>query len=263
MLPAARIGEYDTVVVFAVMIALLANLFFMFRVVPWKRPGRWRLIFILAAVASFMFIVSEAVILSDDAIQALATMHQVPLFAALLAGAAGFFLVYADAYRAAERARVLALTDALTELPNRRAFEERVKVSFERHEPFALLYLDLDGFKQVNDRLGHATGDAVLQQVGAVLRERVRRADMAARIGGDEFCLLLAGADPATTQRVAERVLAGLRGIAPGPGIAVSASFGIATDRDGSGPQEVVAAADAAMYTAKRQGGDRVALAGA
>lgn len=121
LLRPAGVGEYDPLIVVAVIVALLVNVFFLFRVVPWSRPGSWRVIFVLAAVASFMFVLAEAVILGDDAIQALSSVHQVPLFAALLAGAAGFFLVYTDAYRAAERARILALTDALTELPDRRA----------------------------------------------------------------------------------------------------------------------------------------------
>ncbi len=255
------IGEYDEVVVLAVILALLVNVFFLFRVMPWSRPGPWRRIWVLAAVASFFFIVSEAAILSDSALQALDTLHQVPLFGALLAGAAGFFLVYTDGYRSAERARILALTDALTGLPNRRAFEERLKVGFERRERFALLYLDLDGFKQVNDRCGHAAGDAALERVAAVLRQCVRQADMAARVGGDEFCLLLMSADPAETRLVAERVLRGVGSIELPEGMRIGASFGIATEADGSGPHEVVAAADAAMYRAKREAGDHIAVA--
>jgi diguanylate cyclase (GGDEF)-like protein len=263
MLAQVRSGEYDSLVVLAVIIALLVNVFFLFKVVPWDRPGSWRRIWVLATIASFMFIVSEAVILTDERITALDTSHQVPLFAALLAGAAGFFLVYTDAYRSAERARILALTDSVTDLPNRRAFEERVKLAYERHERFTLVYMDLDGFKQVNDALGHAAGDDVLRSVGGVLRLCIRQADIAARVGGDEFGLLLTNADPVTTRVVADRVLRGLEALSlvlPG-GTKVGASFGIATDRDAAGPLEVVEAADAAMYRAKRQGGDRIASA--
>ena len=253
--------QFDDLVVIATIIALLVNLLFLFRVMPWKRPGSWRWIFALAAIASMMFMISEAVILSDPAVTALDTAHQAPLFVALMAGGAGFFLVYADAYRATERSRVLALTDPLTELPNRRAFEERLNVAHGRHDPYALLYLDLDGFKQVNDRLGHQKGDEVLRSVAVLLRQCVRVADMAARVGGDEFCLLLSGADAATTRSVAERVLKGLAAISRTHGVAVSASFGVATDADGAGPHEVVAAADRAMYRAKRTTGERIAYA--
>jgi diguanylate cyclase (GGDEF)-like protein len=163
--------------------------------------------------------------------------------------------VYTDAYRASERARILSLTDPLTELPNRRAFEERLKLAYERGERFALLFIDLDGFKQINDRLGHASGDDALREIGAILRQAVRQADMAARIGGDEFCLLLASADAVSTRVVAERVLGGLRALPLPPGATLGASFGIATHRDGTDPESVVAAADAAMYRAKRQTG--------
>lgn len=265
MLAQVVTDSYDSLVVLAVIVALLVNVFFLFKVVPWSRPGSWRRIWMLAAVASFMFILSEAVILTDDRMGALDVSHQVPFFAALLAGAAGFFLVYTDAYRSAESSRILSITDPLTELPNRRAFEERLRLAYQRSERFTLLYMDLDGFKRVNDELGHAAGDDVLRSVAGVLRLCIRQADIAARVGGDEFCLLLSNADLVSTRVVADRVLRGLQALAlvlP-TGAAVGASFGIATDRDGTGPQEVVAAADAAMYRAKRQGGDRIATAGA
>jgi diguanylate cyclase (GGDEF)-like protein len=253
--------QLDDLVVIAVILALLVNVLFLFRVLPWKKSGSWRLIFVLAAVASMMFMVSEAVILSDAEITALDTLHQVPLFVALLAGAAGFFLVYTDAYRAAERTRFLSLTDPVTDLPNRRAFEERLKLAYERRERFALLYLDLDGFKQVNDRLGHQAGDDVLRAVAGLLKQCVRVADLAARVGGDEFCLLLMAADAVTTRTVADRILKGLAVLSRERNVSVSASFGVATDADASGPHDVVAAADGAMYRAKRMGGDRIAYA--
>ncbi len=259
MLPQLRSERYEDLVILAVILALLVNVFFLFKVVPWTKPGSWRRIWILATIASALFMVSEAAILTDDALSALDTIHQVPLFGALLAGATGFFLVYTDAYRSAERSRILALTDPITELPNRRAFEERLKLSFERREPFALLYIDLDGFKQVNDLLGHAAGDDALRELGGILRQCVRQADMVARVGGDEFCLLLASADAESTRVVAERVISGLAALPRG--VRLGASFGIATHADGGDPHEVVAAADAAMYRAKRAEGVHIAFA--
>jgi diguanylate cyclase (GGDEF)-like protein len=264
VLAQVRADGYDSLVVLAVIGALLVNLFFLFKVMPWDRPGSWRRIWILAAVASAMFIVSEAVILTDARISALDISHQVPLFVALLAGAAAFFLVYTDAFRAAERARVLSLTDQPTDLPNRRAFEERLRVAYERRERFTLVYMDLDGFKRVNDSLGHAAGDDVLRSTAGVLKLCIRQADLAARVGGDEFALLLANADPVTARIIAGRVIRGLQALAlvlP-DGAQVGASFGIATERDASDPAAAVAAADAAMYRAKREGGDRIAQAG-
>lgn len=254
--------DYDQLVVLAILAVLLVSLFFLFRSIPWRRRGSWRRIWIVSAVAIAMFILSEAVTLASTAMAALDTLHQVPLFGALMAAATALFLVYTDGYRASERARILALTDAITELPNRRAFEERLKVAFERAEAFSLLYMDLDGFKQVNDRLGHAAGDDVLRRTAAVLRQCIRQADIAARLGGDEFCLLLSGAEIETTRVVAERVLAGLLAISLPQGLTVGASFGIATRRDGSDPREVLGAADAAMYRVKHRPGDRIAVAG-
>lgn len=262
MLPQVAADSYAELVVLAVIVVLLVNVFFLFKVVPWSRPGSWRRIWVLATIASILFIVSEAVILTDPSVWAIDSAHQFPLFGALLAGATGFYLVYTDAYRAAERARILSLTDALTELPNRRAFEERLKLAYERGERFSLLYFDLDGFKALNDKFGHGAGDDALREVGAILRQAVRQADMASRFGGDEFCLLLASANAVSTRVVADRILAGMRAMPLPAGASISASFGIATDRDGTDPVSVLSAADAAMYRAKRtQGSPRIAFA--
>src|SRR5574341_1626076 len=103
MLRPLLVETYNDLLVLAVIVALLVNVFFLFKVVPWSRPGSWRRIWMLAAIASAMFLVSEAAILTDAELAALDSAHQVPLFGALLAGATGFFLVYTDAYRAAER----------------------------------------------------------------------------------------------------------------------------------------------------------------
>lgn len=257
--------RYEDLVVLAVIVALLMNIFFLFKVVPWSRPGSWRRIWILAAVASGMFIVSEAAILTDDALVALDISHQVPLFAALLAGASGFFLVYTDAYRSAERSRVLALTDPLTELANRRAFEERLKLSFERHEPFALLYVDLDGFKQINDRHGHAVGDGVLRAAAERLKHALAHEDLVARIGGDEFIVVLDGVDAADKAlAVADRLIEDLSLpiVLDGGSHCIGVSIGIALARHHGEAQPLVEAADAAMYRAKQAGRGRAVVAG-
>ena len=243
----------DEVVALAVVVALLANLYFLYRVVPWKRPGSWRRIWLLASLATFMFLVAEAVTLLEVRMEALDHLHQIPLFGALLAAATGFFLVYTDGYRAAERSRVLALTDPLTGLPNRRAFEERLKIAFERSERFTVFYVDLDGFKLINDRLGHAAGDEGLRAVGTVLSGCVRAGDIAARLGGDEFGLFLAGEDPDATTIVGERVRARVAEASLPGGAKVRASFGVATGREGGTPEQVLVVADGRMYEAKRR----------
>lgn len=251
----------QSVVVLAIILALLVNMFFLFRVLPWARPGPWRLIWALAALFSLMFMLAEGSVLSEEGMSAADIRHQVPLFAALFAGAAGFVIAYTQGYGMSERSLSLALVDPLTTLPNLRAVQERLASVHATGERFALIYTDLDGFKRVNDRLGHAAGDEVLRRVGSVLRDAVRGADIPARVGGDEFVLLLVATDPTQAPNVAARVLAGIEALTTADGVALSASFGVATNEDGDSPVEIVAAADRAMYRAKHAGGRRVAFA--
>jgi len=170
--------------------------------------------------------------------------------------------------RAEEGARRIAFFDSLTGLPNRRLFEKRLAAALRRFEAqldaVALLFLDLDGFKQVNDRFGHAAGDEVLRIVGQRLLECTRAGDEIARVdaqasisrfGGDEFAVLLTGLrDPEDAAECARRVHASLS--APieidGAETRIGASVGIAIyPRDGTNPEMLLSAADAAMYAAK------------
>ena len=156
-----------------------------------------------------------------------------------------------------------ALTDPLTGLPNRRLFVDRVAHALalreRRHARVAVLFLDLDRFKLVNDGLGHAAGDAVLCAVGERLRGRLRESDTVARLGGDEFGILIDevdGVDEAA--RVAGVVFEALSSALPVDGRAVSvrASIGLALDRGGetSSADELLRDADTAMYRAKANG---------
>lgn len=251
----------QSLVVLAIILALLVNLFFLFRVLPWAKPGPWRLIWALAALFSLMFMLAEGSVLSEPGMSAADVRHQVPLFAALFAGATGFVIAFTQGYGMSERSRSLALVDPLTDLPNLRAVQERLTAIHAARERFALMYTDLDGFKKVNDRFGHAVGDETLRRVATVLREAVRGADVPARVGGDEFVLLLVATEPSQAPIVAARVLAGIGALALPEGIALGASFGVATNEDGRSPLEIVAAADKAMYRAKQAGGRRVAYA--
>jgi len=143
--------------------------------------------------------------------------------------------------------------DALTGLPNRRAFEERLPVELSRASrqgrPVALCLIDLDGFKSVNDSLGHPAGDDVLRQVAQILDDS-RLADDCFRIGGDEFAILMPGTTAEEAQVAAARVVERIAGAALGEG-AIAASFGIATSADVDAPallekadQELLAAKD-------------------
>ncbi len=161
-----------------------------------------------------------------------------------------------------QRLRRLADEDSLTSVPNRRSFEASVQLALElsarHHIAGSLLMIDLDGFKAINDTHGHAIGDAALAAVAGGLRERLRSTDLLARVGGDEFAVLLRSTGRRGAEEVAdaltERVLQ--TRLAPGmPEIVLSASVGVT--EFGAEPlptlAELFAAADAAMYAAKRR----------
>ena len=153
--------------------------------------------------------------------------------------------------------------DPLTGLANRALFRERVERALGRAATapgrVAVLFLDLDDFKTVNDSLGHAAGDQLLVEVAARLLNATRGADTVARLGGDEFAVLLENArDDADTQIVARRILSALS--APvelartAAALSVGASIGVARARAGDGPDELIRNADVAMYMAKGRG---------
>ena len=151
-----------------------------------------------------------------------------------------------------------ALHDALTDLPNRALFSDRLRLALSRlrrtQTCLAVLFLDLDGFKAINDSLGHAAGDQFLIEVAHRLRGVLRGGDTAARLGGDEFVVLcedVAGAGEA--RGIAERIVAEVPG---------SVSVGVALAIDGTeDPDALVRTADAAMYVSKRSGGGRFEVA--
>jgi len=165
-------------------------------------------------------------------------------------------------------ARHEARIDPLTRLANRRAFEERLlafQAALDRAgEPFAVAVFDLDRFKILNDTYGHPAGDATLQVFGRVLEEAVRPYDSAARTGGEEFAVLLAGADEAAATEAADRIRrkaaqASVR--SGGRVIRFTVSGGYAVASRGVPAAETLAAADDALYSAKADGRDRVAAA--
>jgi diguanylate cyclase len=166
------------------------------------------------------------------------------------------------------RLREQALADPLTRLPNRLMFEERLDHSLAcaSDEPGALavLFVDLDGFKPINDSFGHVAGDAVLREVGKRLLGITRQTDLAARVGGDEFLLLVdkpgTNADAAL---VAQRVLQAINlpyTLPNGVEVNLSCSVGIVMYPEHGPGQKLIANADAAMYAAKRAGGSTYAF---
>jgi diguanylate cyclase (GGDEF)-like protein len=167
-----------------------------------------------------------------------------------------------------EQVRAEALTDSLTGLANRRALDAAVvrAIARARHDGAlcVALFIDIDHFKDINDSVGHAAGDAVLQEVGRGLRDRLRKGDLLARYGGEEFVALLSDTDLQAALRVAEvlrRRVGSLDLDSLTGGLPVRVSIGVAQlCEELMSPGSLVSAADAAMYEAKRQGRNRVVV---
>jgi diguanylate cyclase (GGDEF)-like protein len=179
----------------------------------------------------------------------------------------GFLLMAIDRLRA--EVAVLALVDDLTGIANRRHLLQRLAeecaLSQRTNEPFALLAIDLDGFKEINDDHGHGAGDECLRLFTGAAQSRLRPGDMLARAGGDEFCIVL----PATTLReaagIARHVLDACRETFArweGTAIPIAASVGVAqwSPAIGAYPERLIAAADQALYAAKKEGKNRHAV---
>jgi len=162
----------------------------------------------------------------------------------------------------------LAYLDPLTRLPNRSYFTERLGEAFShaqrRNQNLAICYIDLDGFKQVNDTLGHATGDEVLRIAAARMRAAMRDHDVLARVGGDEFVALQVDSEAEDgAERLGQRFIAAASEamIVGGTTVQIGASVGIARyPQDADNPEDLLARADQAMYAAKRGGKNKAVL---
>ncbi len=197
-----------------------------------------------------------------------AAMHAVPLADAgiqipFVYGISGLVIVLSETLRRSRGAlERLALYDSLTELPNRVLFTERLHAALEerapRRSPLAVLLLDLDRFKDVNDTFGHPAGDLLLKEVAAAFARVTRSRDLVARLGGDEFAVLMRDASREDARALAERLLVALERpftVEDQP-LSVGASVGIAlSPADGTDGQVLLRRADVAMYVAKRSEG--------
>lgn len=161
---------------------------------------------------------------------------------------------------ASQELQFLALHDGLTKLPNRTLLDDRLDQEIEHArrsaEPFSILFIDLDGFKNINDAFGHQTGDLLLIEVAQRIRSIVRSRDTVARIGGDEFVLLANAPEPSDAANLANKLIAAIQTpmVISGQDCQVSASIGIALYSEGTGREALLKQADAAMYHAKALG---------
>lgn len=180
-------------------------------------------------------------------------------FGAVLAVLLRFFFLLRDRER---KMKELALTDELTGLPNRRALVEMLKHEIERarrhRRPLALALLDLDDFKQINDTYGHLVGDLILSELASLIKRNLRSTDVIGRFGGEEFMIIMPDTDFNTAVRVVERLRLSTEKTYFEPVGSVSISVGVTEFREGDRVEDLIARADENLYTAKREGKNRV-----
>ena len=187
-----------------------------------------------------------------------------------LAATAALALAYERVVQVNDRLEQAVTVDSLTGLLNRGAIDARLREELERarrhREPVALVAIDVDRFKSLNDALGHPAGDAILKELAAIFRRSVRAGDLCARFGGDEFAIVMPRAAGADACRSAERIRGRVEGywpdsVSPRPaGLRITVSFGVAVSRTETTPAGLVERADEALYAAKASGRNRVQL---
>ena len=224
-------------------------------VATWYEGMWWGVAF--ALVAMFLRLIVEVEQQAGMTV-ALSIVNQLSF--AAVAGIA--MVTFRHLRRTQEQLALLATNDPLTNLVNARAFSARLTQELERNRryprPLALLYLDLDDFKVINDSHGHLTGDAVLRLVADAMRSSVRQADIVGRLGGDEFAVLMPETDATLADAAAKRLAASLRTVFKGTPT-VTASIGVVSCAVAdANTDELLRRADQAMYEAKRAGKDRV-----
>lgn len=280
LFPFIRDSTATRVVVSTLMVAALVGLALAQTWRGWVQPSRPRFaVFVLLCVVLALHLV-RIPLLSTQVSGNQLTMYTDPRTAVAAISGIGITLFMNCALvllvreRAEQVHRRAAHSDELTGLRNRRGFSEPARACCGEPGPVALMLLDLDHFKQINDRFGHATGDQVLKVFADVLRAHLRQVDLVARVGGEEFAALLPGADAMAAERAAARIrtafAAAVGRLLGGDGeIACSASIGVACARFAAAGEAAEAVnrldtlmrrADAVLYEAKQAGRDRVVM---
>ncbi|EAR11434.1 GGDEF domain-containing protein [Reinekea blandensis] len=157
----------------------------------------------------------------------------------------------------------LSITDALTGLMNRTAYNQRIEQFVSDQQPYLLMLIDLDHFKQINDRYGHDAGDAALKQVGALLGSNSRNQEDCFRVGGEEFAIVLTQCSLSQAESIAERLRTAIETHAirwQDAELSCTVSIGLCLSQTGESPQTTYRHADAALYEAKQNGRNRVVV---
>lgn len=268
---------------FGAQVAALGNLIFLgsaiFTLVvaflAWRRDNRAAGWFLLAWGLLEAFTIATALsMLAADA-QAAASMLYYALPLSMVAAAVLIALGVAERLKdqriALSEAERRAQTDPLTGVLNRRSLLDRLEAACLRARarglPIALLFIDLDHFKEINDTFGHAAGDACLKAIIGPIQAELRQSDVIGRYGGEEFVVILSSADVAAAEPIAERIRSRVAGVQVegfGAPIRLTCSIGVATsDALGVWGEHLIAHADQAVYAAKRSGRNRVQIAAA
>ena len=253
-----RLPEHNLYTIGALAEAInVLTLLFMFWVVQCAQISNRTYLFLCAGLGSWL--VSGTIDLVDEAYFQpwwLSTVEDSLRTLGMLATAWGVLLMVQQMYGVQTRLASLAMSDELTGLSNRRAFRAVLEAHVDQGTP--LLLLDLDHFKQINDRFGHQTGDKVLCRVCECVSAQLRGEDLFVRSGGEEFLILLPQIDEGILLKVAERIRAAVAAMAPDPA-PVTVSLGTTLIRPGEELSAVLARADEWLYRAKRGGRNQVA----
>lgn len=237
--------------------------------------GEAGLFWLFPCLVTTFFLVSSRIAAGLNIVSVLALMSmetafssQVQMWTFAATAATVSACAYVFAYRnqgQRERLEHLATIDPLTGVKNRRSMDQELDLAAANAEryglPYALVMLDLDHFKQINDVYGHGVGDSVLTDLVALIEHNTRKSDQLFRYGGEEFVLLLPGVDGDSLQAVMSNLQSVLRKHLKYPGGSVTSSFGVALFRHGESIDSWLSRADGALYQAKDAGRDRIVFA--
>lgn len=256
-----RLPEHNLYTIGALAEAInVLTLLFMFWVVQCAQISNRTYLFLCAGLGSWL--VSGTIDLVDEAYFQpwwLSTVEDSLRTIGMLASAWGVLLMVQQMYGTQMRLSSLAMSDELTGLSNRRAFRAVLEAHGEEGTPFLLL--DLDHFKLINDRYGHAIGDNVLREFSTLLRQLCPLDGVVARLGGEEFAIWLPGMTGDKARALAEQIRCATEELVSGDGVRFTVSLALGISQSGEGVDALLQRTDLALYQAKHLGRNRVELA--